>query len=188
MYCARHFVAVSLSVSLLIGCATSNPPVSSAPPEDSLPHSQTGVSELLAFGASMANMQEAGRADVCKSLLDSQKNAPTNNSQLRLLVGRLLSSECGDIPKLLETINALKPVYAGDENMQRFLALHTQVLAGMQAQAQLKISKERKSKVKRAANNKEPQEPKNDENRLLREKLEAIRTLEKQMDETSEGN
>jgi len=172
----------------LVGCASNNYNNQPTVPTYTDPYAQSGVDELLAFGASMANMSEVSRADVCKSLMNTQKISPSNGVQLHLMVARLLSNECGDIPKLLEAVDNIKQAYARDENLQRFIALHTQVLMNLHNLAKRQASYERKQKSRSASNTKEAPEPKKDENRLLREKLEAIRSIEKQMDETSEGN
>ena len=131
----------------------------------------------------MANMSEASRSELCKSLLDSQKTSTSSDVQLQLMVGRLLSDACGDIPKILEGIDAIKPRYIFDENLQRFITLHAQVLTHMQKQAiKLNNIEHDQQKVKSMLDVKGV---KKKETRLLREKLEAIRSMEKQLDESS---
>jgi hypothetical protein len=52
----------------------------------------------------------------------------------------------------------------------------------------LSAAEQKQKKVKTVLESKEPSEPKKNETRLLREKLEAIRSMEKQMDESVDGN
>lgn len=174
-------IALSLS-----GCAYINPESQESQLRTAAPKNQPSIDALLAFGASMAKMSKTSQSELCKSLLDNQKNSPSDEVKLHLMVGRLLSDSCGDIPKLLEDINALKPNLGSDENLQRLIALHTQVLAEMQAQeSKIGSMEHNQRKVKSILDAKGV---KKKENRLLREKLEAIRSLEKQLDESSNKN
>lgn len=151
------------------------------------PYAESGIDELLAFGASMANMPDAGRADLCKSLLNTQKLSPSDGKQLHLMVGRLLSDACGDIPKILDGVNAVSPRYASDERMQRLITIHTEALNRMHNQSKkLGTAEQKQKKVKTVVESKDAPEPKTSETRLLREKLDAIRSMEKQMDESVE--
>ena len=180
-----RFLLIAL---FLPGCAQFNQPYRDTGSSYNDPYAQSGVDELLTFGASMANMPESQRAELCRSLLNTQKMSPSDGVQLHLMVGRLLSDACGDIPRLLDGINAIKPaVY--DDGLQRLIALHSQVLARMNSQSKKLTTIERKQqKVKSVLETKETQETKKSENRLLREKLEAIRSMEKQLDENNDGN
>ena len=176
-------------VFMLPGCAMFNSDYSK---QDAVqphnPYAQSGIDELLVFGARMAGMPEAERADLCKSLLNTQKTSSADGKQLLLMVGRLLSDACGDIPKILTDINAVSPQYISDEPVLRLIAIDTQILTRMLNQSKkLSATERKKKKVKTAIDSKESQEVKKDEARLLREKLEAIRTIEKQMDENVEA-
>lgn len=153
------------------------------------PYAQSGIDELLAFGASMAGMPVQERADLCQSLINAQKLSPSDGKQLHLMVGRLLSDACGDIPGLLTDIEAVRPAYANDERVQRLIAIHVKALQRIQYHAQKCQPPQPKArKRKPAAETKETApEPEKDEARLLREKLEAIRSIEKQMDESTES-
>lgn len=152
------------------------------------PYAHSGIDELLAFGASMAGMPEPARANLCRSLLNTQKLSPSDGKQLHLMVGRLLSDACGDIPSILEGIKAISPAYASDERVQRLIAIHAKALQRIEYQAQKARPIEQKPrKVKSVPEAKETAEPAKGEARLLREKLEAIRSLEKQMDESIES-
>ena len=175
---------------LLTGCAGFNSAYSDRDAANRYdPYAQSGIDELLAFGASMAGMSEAARADLCKSLLNTQNISPSEGKQLHLMVGRLLSESCGDIPKILDGVHAISPSYASDERVQRLIAIDTQILTRMQNPSKKSsVTEQKQKKLKTAIESKEPQEPKKDETRLLREKLDAIRSMEKQMDESVDGN
>ncbi|MGY6274817.1 hypothetical protein [Methylomonas sp. MgM2] len=176
------FFALFVSGCTFIGPGSQDGNVRQPLPADA----KSGVNALLAFGASMASMSSASQADLCKSLLDTQKTSPSDGVQLHLMVGRLLSNSCGDIPQLIDDINAIKRKFNSDENLQRFISLNTQVLANMQAQAvKLDNAKHDQQKVKSMLDAKGE---KKKETRILREKLEAIRSMEKQLDESSNNN
>ncbi|CAG0989265.1 hypothetical protein IVG45_01655 [Methylomonas sp. LL1] len=189
LYLAMRLLLLSSLFFLLPGCAGYNSAYSNRPADIYDPYAQSGIDELLAFGASMANMPESGRADVCRSLLNTQKLSPSDGKQLHLMVGRLLSEACGDIPRILDGVQAVSPGYASDERVQRLIAIHTQTLTRMHNQSKkLNTAEQKQKKVKTVLESKETAEPKKDENRLLREKLDAIRSMEKQMDESVESN
>lgn len=176
-------------VFILSGCAefNSTPNIATTPYND--PYAQSGIDDLLAFGASMATMSETARADLCKSLQSTQKVSYSEGVQLHLMVGRLLSDACGDITKILEGVKSLSPSYTADERMQRLIAIDTQTLIRMhnlEKKQRVVLQKPKKSKA--VVETKDPPEPKHNETNLLREKLEAIRSIEKQMDESIDGN
>lgn len=182
---SRHILFILLSL-IITGCISFNSDHKNKLPPPPDPYSKSGVNTLLAFGANMANMSEASQSELCKSLLESQQTAPSDSVQLRLMVGRLLTGSCGDIPKILEDIDAIKPHYISDENLLRFITLNTQVLTHMHTQAvKLDNIEHDQQKVKSILNSKGE---KKKETRLLREKLEAIRSMEKQLDESSNNN
>ena len=188
MHKYRIFCVCSIII-LAPACASfnsENTESSTVPAYD--PYAQSGIDELLAFGASMAGMPGPARADLCQSLINAQKLSPSEGKQLHLMVGRLLSDACGDIPTLLEDIKAISPAYANDERVQRLIAIHSKALQRIQYQAKKAPPPEPKSRKRKPATDaKETTGPEKDEARLLREKLEAIRSLEKQMDESTES-
>ena len=174
---------------LLSGCASFNSEQSNrepAPVADSYSHSD--IHELLAFGATISAMSETERSDVCKSLVNNQKTAPTDDKQLQLMLGRLLSDSCGDISKIINDIQDIKPNYANDQLVQRLITINTLALQRLQNLSKKAAADSRQKKSKSKLDSKDTTtEPIKVESRLLREKLEAIRTIEKQMDESVEG-
>ncbi|MDD2738844.1 MAG: hypothetical protein PHR94_07900 [Methylomonas lenta] len=181
--CASIFL-----VFILSGCAEFNSTPNRATTPYNDPYAQSGIDDLLAFGASIATMSETSRAELCKSLQNTQKISYSEGVQLHLMVGRLLSDDCGDITKILEGVKSLSPSYTADERMQRLIAIDTQTLIRMhnlEKKQRVVLQKPKKSK---AVETKNPSEPKQNETNLLREKLEAIRSMEKQMDESIDGN
>jgi len=157
------------------------------PPAKPDPFGQSRVIPLLAFGANMATLSRDSQSELCKSILETpQTQTPSDDTPLRLMVGRLLSASCGDIPKILEDIEAIRSRYISDDYLQRFITLQVQVLAHMHTQSvKLDIVEHDQKKVKSLLNTKGE---KKKENNLLREKLEAIRSMEKQLDESSNNN
>lgn len=190
-------INLALSLLLLTGCTQFNTGWNRNPPQYSNdPYMQSDFDELLTFGANMANIQASSRTEVCRLLLDRQNGAPGTGVWLHLMVGRLLSDSCGDIPKILDGVSAIPPGSLTDQRMQKLVDIHTETLKRMNTVPKKSGSVARKSKtVKSVQEAKDTSEPKdtsgsknNDEARLLREKLEAIRSMEKHLDESSGGN
>jgi len=159
------------------------------------PYAQSDFDELLAFGANMSKISPSARADVCHTLLKRQKNPPGAGVHLHLMVGRLLSDTCGDINKILSRVSAIPPGSIPDERMQRFVAIHTEALKRLQNVSRKVGTLERKQKSvqsvldsKDTNESKDTSDSKKNETRLLREKLEAIRSMEKHLDESSDAN
>lgn len=157
--------------------------------QQNIPYSQSTIDDLLAFGASMTTMPDGSRADLCISLVDSQKKAALNSVQLQLMVGRLLSDACGDIPKIVEDIEAIEPKYASDDRLQRLITINLQALKRMHKLEHKKRVEMRKSKkTKMIVKPKDVTEPTQNEADFLREKLEAIRSIDKQMNDSVDTN
>ena len=186
---AMRSLSFLLFAFLIFGCTRFNstdPNISPAPQLASTTYTQSAIDELLTFAADMAKLPESSRAEKCKSLLNTPKKTANDNVQLHLMVGRLLSEACGDIPKRLKEIEHLKAIYAADNNLQKLIILHEQVLINMHNHSQkLATIEHRRQKTKSNLESKEALESKDNETRLLREKLEAIRSMEKQLDESS---
>lgn len=179
-----------LMVFLLLGCSrfnSSHPSIIPAPEViATTTYTKSTIDELLDICADMAKLSASSRTEKCKSLMDSQQTANNDRVQFQLLIGRLLSEDCGDIPERLEEIERLKVSYASDDKLQKLLLLHEQILINMQNQTQKMTALEHKRyKAKPDLETKEALESKDNETRLLREKLEAIRSMEKQLDESS---
>lgn len=188
LFSIRHLI-LALSLILLSGCAHMNSGSGawySSRSND--PYAQLDFDELLSFGSNMAGIPAASRADVCHSLLKSQRGSSDVGIQLHLLVGRLFSDECGDIPGVLDGVAAIPRENLYDERLQKLVAIHTEALKRIGNQAKAVCTQEHKPKsVQPVLEPKESSGSKKDETRLLREKLEAIRSLEKQMDGTNSG-
>jgi hypothetical protein len=171
----------------MTGCATVNPGLQENPPPMTSTNAQSDFDELLAFGANMAKSSPTARNEICRSLLKRQKASPESEIQLQLMVGRLLSDSCGDIPKILDSLNTIAPELFSGERMRNMVSIHTEALKRL-----LPVSKkisaptpERKQKTdKPGSESKEITETKKNETDLLREKLEAIRSMEKHLDES----
>ena len=187
---AMHLTCLYFLIFLLSGCAQFN---STSPYKKTAnyndPYAQSDIDDLLAFGASMAAMPEGSRTDLCKSLQNTQKISYSEGVQLHLMVGRLLSDACGDIPKILEGVRSLSPSYTSDDRLQRLIAIDTQALTRIhQLEKKKHVVVQKPKKTKTIVETQKTPEPKQNEADLLREKLEAIRSIEKQMDESIDGN
>lgn len=188
-------ISLSLSLLLLTGCADFNAGWNGTPnPYSSDPYTQSDFDELLAFGANMANIPASSRAEVCRILLNRQNGSQGPGVWLHLMVGRLLSDSCGEITRILDGIRAIPPGSLSDQRLQKLVDLHAETLKRMNTVSRKSATVSRKSKAAKSVQEakdlsapKNTPEAQNDEARLLREKLEAIRSMEKHLDE-SDGN
>jgi len=179
-------ISLALSLLLLAGCADLNTGWYGHSDRYDDPYVQSDFDELLTFGANMANIPPSSRAKVCRTLLKRQRDSRGAGIQLHLMVGRLLSDACGEIPRILDGVNA---IHLTDGRMQKLVSIHTETLKRLNNQSRKSGSAERKQKT--VQNELEPKAStgsKQDENRLLREKLEAIRSMEKHLDESGGAN
>ena len=204
-------ISLLLSLLLLAGCARFNFGWNEDSGRHDAPYTQSSFDELLAFGANMANIPPLSRSEVCSTLLKRQKDYPgTTGIELHLMVGRLFSDTCGDIPEILKGVGSIPPENLSDERVQKLVSIYTEALKRSQAVSIKLSSLERKHKklqsvlesknVSRSKKNKPiskkngdeskktEDESKKNETQLLREKLEAIRSMEKHLDESGDAN
>ena len=204
-------ISLLLSLLLLAGCARFNSDWNEDSGRHDGPYMQSSFDELLAFGANMANIPPLSRSEVCSTLLKRQKDYPgTTGIELHLMVGRLFSDTCGDIPEILKGVGSIPPENLSDERVQKLVSIYTEALKRSQAVSIKLSSLERKHKklqsvlesknVSRSKKNKPiskkngdeskktEDESKKNETQLLREKLEAIRSMEKHLDESGDAN
>jgi hypothetical protein len=182
-------ISLALSLLLLAGCAQFNSGVDDNSNRYVDPYAQSDFDELLAFGANMANIPPSSRTKVCRTLLKRQKDYPGAGLQLHLMVGRLLSDACGEIPRILEGVGSIPPGSLPDERMQKLVAIDTETLKRMQNVSRKLGSRECKQKtIQPVPESKDTNGSKKNETRLLREKLEAIRSMEKHLDESGDSN
>ncbi|MGZ5075943.1 MAG: hypothetical protein ACXV9R_04920 [Methylobacter sp.] len=182
-------IGLTLSLMLMTGCAELNPDWNGNLNRYNDPYAQSDFDELMTFGANMAKISPSSRADVCHTLLKRQKNPPGSGIHLHLMVGRLVSDSCGDIGKILDGIGAIPPGSFPDERMQRLIAIDTEALKHLQNAAKKAGTPERKQKsVQPVLESKDSDGSKKNETRLLREKLDAIRSMEKHLDESGDAN
>lgn len=198
LYLSKPSSFLLLIVLLLAGCGTFS---TDFKPAYSDPYGMTDFDELLGFGANMTHMTDSGRAEMCRSLLARQQANSAPGLTLHRMVGRLLSDDCGDIGRILNELAVMPPGVLGDFRMQQFVAINTEALKRMDGLSKRMALSQRKqkscpsvgnaksSKRSKSAKKEELTTPQdNDEAQLLREKLEAIRSMEKQLDESSDGN
>jgi hypothetical protein len=189
----RH-IKLALGLLVLTGCAEFNSGWNTYSPNSTYyndPYSQSDFDELLGFGATMARISPSSRAETCRVLLKRQKDsvAPVAGIQLHLMVGRLLSDTCGDIPRILNGVAAIPPGQMPDDRTRKLVDIHTEALKRLNGPARKYGSAVRRHKP--VASERETNETggsQKDENRLLREKLEAIRSMEKQMDQSGDAD
>jgi hypothetical protein len=182
-------ISLALSLLLLSGCAQLNSRWDGYSDRYNNPYAQSDFDELLGFGANMAKISPSSRAEVCRTLLKQHKDSSGAGIQLHLMVGRLLSDACGEIPRILDGVASIPPGSLNDERMQRFVAINMEALKRLNNQSRKLGSLGRKQKTEQnVLESKDSTGSKKDENRLLREKLEAIRSMEKHLDESGDAN
>jgi hypothetical protein len=183
-----RLISLASALLMMTGCAQFNSGFGGGFSNNySDPYARPDYEELLTFGDNMAHMSASSRADVCRSLVRRQKGSRDPGVQLHLMVGRLLSDSCGSIPKVLRGVET---VPLTDSRLQRFVSINTEALKRMSSGSR-RSSGSADSRPKKAQAVHEPDDSKGsrkDENRLLREKLEAIRSMEKQMDESESSD
>lgn len=184
-----RLTALASSLLIIAGCAEVDSGVRNRfPVAFNAPSVRSDFEDLLDFGANMANMPTSARSETCKSLVKHQKDAPDRGIVLQLMIGRLLSDACGDIPKILDELAGIPPESLGDDRTQRLVAIHAEALKRINSTTKKLGSLERKQKtVQTVLDSKDSNGSKKKESQLLREKLDAIRSMEKQLDETSDG-
>ncbi len=182
---------LSLAVCLLLlaGCAKFNSAWQGNAAHYKDPYAQSDFDDLLDFGANMAQIPSSSRTNICRTLLKGQKNSPGTGIKLHLMVGRLFSDACGDISDVLHGVDSIPPGSLTDVRLQRFVTINKEILKRMNVQPRKRQASGRKQKsVQAVPESKDSGVSKKDETRLLREKLEAIRSMEKQLDENDGGN
>lgn len=185
----RRFFCRSISLGfglfLLSGCAGFNSGLNQSTPRyNKDPSSNTEFDELLAFGNNMALSPTSSRAKMCRSLMKYPRGDTGNGIWLRLMVGRLLSDACGNIPRILDGVKSIPPSSL-DLRTQKLVNIDTEALMRLNSMPRRLVVKQSKQKPAPSQVESKPAKVSNShETRLLREKLEAIRTMEKQMDES----
>ncbi len=183
-----HKTTLAPILLLLASCAQFDSEPPKPVPCYTPPKVESDFEKLFAFGVEMANMPVSARVEACESLLKRQKESPDTTLRLQILVGRSLSDACGDIHKILEQIDSISPENFVDQQLAQFVAMNREILKNMSKVSKKLGTLERKQKkFQTVLESKEASESKANEARLLREKLDAIRTMEKQLDESVES-
>jgi hypothetical protein len=182
---SKQNISLALSFLLMTGCAKFTPDFNESPPPITPSNVQSDLDDLLTFGANMARSSTAARNEICRFLLKNQSTSPDSKIQLQLMIGRLLSDSCGDIPKILDGISTIPTEFLSGERMQNMVIIQTEALKRLLPVPKKTVTPECKQKTdKPGLEIKETTEPKKSETDLLREKLEAIRSMEKHLDES----
>ena len=182
---ATKLMTLALSLSLLAGCAEFNSDFGYSNRYGGS-YSHSDFDELLIFGSGMATMPSTARIKTCRNLLKQQKLSPNPDIYLHLMVGRLLSDACGDISKVLAGVNSIPPRDMPDPRLQRLVTIDTEILKRLNYIPRRHSSQESSQRSESVPESKTSSGSKKNENRLLREKLEAIRSMEKHLDESEE--
>lgn len=143
----------------------------------------TDLDELLRFGADFTKKTESSRAEECRFLLKHQQESPGVGLQLHLMMGRVLSEACGDIPNILRSVESIPRARLPDKRVQQLVAIQTEALRRLGWGAKKLAPAERKQNATHPA-----PEANDDDARVLRKKLEDIRGIEKNLDETQGDN
>jgi hypothetical protein len=178
--------AAMIALAFLSGCAEFQSgwwgrPSSSRPSDY---YARSDLDELLRFGGDLAKRTSSYRADECRRLLKRQQETPgLVGIQLHLMTARLLSDACGDAWRIADSVSAIPPGRLPDQRVQWLVATQAEALKRLGSASRRVVAAERKQKAGQGA----PESPK-DEARILREKLEAIRSMERRLDKTGSEN
>ncbi|QSA97714.1 hypothetical protein [Methylococcus sp. EFPC2] len=174
----KSAIPLLLCTSLLAGCAGNQYGF----PVQQFGTSGPNVGELIDFQRDFAARSATARAEECRWLSQRQKETPQASWLLRLMMGRALSDNCGDTSRLLSAYEDLARQNTLDAPVAGMAAYQAEILKrlGSGSSGRRAAASERRATKGEA----EPKASK-DETKLLREKLEAIRSLEKKMDEDS---
>lgn len=169
---------------ILAGCASFKTGEAEVVPEcQTPPKTASKFDNLLIFAHDLSKMPSAARTVQCHNLVKQQKEAPNTDTLLQLMVGRTLSDACGDTGKLLDQLAALPATSLEDETLRQFVAVEQEALKNiLSATKKLNSQDKKKKKAQVGSENKESTDSVSNETRLLREKLDAIRSMEKQLD------
>ncbi len=181
-----------LALALMAGCADYRPTWFGRPSlsRSNDYYARSDLDELLRFGADMAKKPGSARAEECRRLLKFQREAPGIGVRLHLLAGRLLSESCGDARKIAE---AAASSYPSDIRVQWLAAAQSEALKRLGSGASRRsVASDRKQKSTPDAQDAKPDSKPDsrkddDEAKRLREKLEQIRSLERKLDESNDG-
>ncbi len=181
-------ICLTLTTLLLSGCAKVDTNLNEGPPPITVQNVQSDFDDFLVFGVNMAKSSPTARAEICRSLQKRQKSSPDDAIQLQIMLGRLLSDTCGEVPKILDGINTMQPEDFSDERMQKMFIIQSEALKRLLPPVPKKnVTSERKQKTdKSGIEAKEISGANKTEADLLREKLEAIRSMEKHLDESGD--
>jgi hypothetical protein len=142
-------------------------------------YERADIDELLKFGGDFANQSASFRAEECRRLLKRDKKSPAAGITLHLLLGRVLSDACGDIPKVLKSVAAIPPSSLRNDRVERLVAFSTEALKRMAYSQPKSFAPATGKKSKGGGEG----DYRSDDAKLLREKLDAIRSIEKNLDE-----
>jgi hypothetical protein len=135
-------------------------------------------------------MAVAARVELCRSLLKHQKEVSSTEISVQLLIARMFSESCGDISKILDGVASVSNGNQYDVQSQKLIGIYAEILKRMQSSSKKLAALERKQKSLQTLLDSKGNKSSgaSNDSRLLRDKLDAIRNMEKQLDETVEGN
>ena len=183
-------VALAIIVSLLAACAPYSSRWNGYRSYRDSSHSDVYFDDLLDFSANMAKISPSARAKVCRTLT-RQGASPGTKRKLYRMSGRLFSGSCGDIASILSDVDAIPSAKLSNERLRKLIAIQTEALRSLQYESAVQDYMAQNPKPVEAApkpKHRAQKAPSNDEARLLREKLEAIRAMEKHLDEIDDLN
>lgn len=171
----KHHPLLALCSCLLAGCAGNFYDF----PLHTYGRESPSVGELIDFQSDFAHKSPASRSEECRTLSQRQRETPHARWILRLMLGRALSEACGDVAKLLRAYDNLTARNVLDQPVAGMAAYQAEILRRVGTGGRKGSIADRKTKSEPTLKTGK------DESKLLREKIEAIRSIEKKMDEQS---
>ncbi|WP_139556988.1 hypothetical protein [Methylotetracoccus oryzae] len=144
------------------------------------PHERIDSDELLRFGAHLAQATPPERKTLCRDLLKREREHADPVLQLKLMVGRTLSRSCGDIAAVLKWVSGIPSDHIAEDRLRWLIARDSAVLREMR---RLERAASQAPRTRRSARVQgRPTQAQQDETARLRQKLEEIRAIERQLD------
>jgi hypothetical protein len=113
-------------------------------------------------------------------LLKREREHPQPGLHLHLLVGRTVSKSCGDIGSIIRSVSAITAGRIPDARVRWLIAKDSATLREIQRLSSLASA--RAPRTQKAKNADCPPGPQVEENRRLKQKLDEVRAIERQLE------
>lgn len=187
-------------LALLSGCASHT---AGTPPQKTrtYAYAQGDLDELLTFGSDLAGMNEAELANICREMR-RRENLPAlagGTLVLHQMLGQLRYDQCADYDSLVARMNSFLLESLPDHRSRQLVLMQAAILRRQRPPSVAPVKSApagARNRPRKAAPRPKPAPPASapgsqpvaaGDASLLRQKLEAIRAMERRMDTAGEG-